>query len=300
MFGSFCILLLSLSSCVAANRVYPPTKVIQLTLGVSKAAYLPLAGNRFIKNGGIVENPTTIVPRFFLGFVPLPPKYDPNQDKFACSIRGWTAKSYEIKETEVLMYKNDQQKLVIFGFRGTEALNLIDWAKNFNLIPKRSTIGNTTFYTHKGFRCRYGYIASWFEREYQGIPADYTILITGHSLGGAEATIAAVYAAGKLKRRPDAVVTYGSPLVGTQSFKNYYNQVVGCDRTLRITAKGDLFTDVPPIFGYTHVCNRIEVDGKTNIQPIKSHDLYGGYELGIRRKYPDMREIHFGCNRVLN
>ena len=68
--------------------------------------------------------------------------------------------------------------------------------------PLQSTIGKTTFTTHKSFRERYGYIASWFEAEYRNVPEDYTIVLTGHSLGGTEATIAAVFAAGKLKRLP--------------------------------------------------------------------------------------------------
>ena len=49
-------------------------------------------------------------------------------------------------------------------------------------------------------------------------------------MGATEATNAAVYAAGKLGRRPDAFITYGSPLPGADNFKNYYNQVVSCNR----------------------------------------------------------------------
>ena len=45
-----------------------------------------------------------------------------------------------------------------------------------------------------------------FEEQYQEtISTGYKIILTGHSLGGAEAVIAAVYAAGKLNHAPDAV-----------------------------------------------------------------------------------------------
>ena len=294
------LLLSFMVAAVLTKRIYQPKQLIKLALAVSKATYLPIPTKRFIKNGRIVENPSTFLPRFFLGFIPLLPKYDPAQDKIACNIHGWTAKSYENRETELLMFRNDQQKLVVFGFRGTEPIGIQDWLANFDLLPARITIDKTTFSTHKGFRDRYGYIASWFEREYQGIPANYTIVLTGHSLGAAEATIAAVYAAGKLKRRPDVVVTYGSPYPGLLSLKKYYNLMVGCDRTIRITAKYDPFTRVPmTIPGYTHVCDGTEVDGKTGLIIINAHILYKGYERGIKNKY-DMNEINFGCDQMLS
>ena len=111
MFLSFHLLLVCLSVYVAANRVYPPSKVIKLTLAVSKAAYIPFSERRFIRNGYIIENPSTSKLRKLWGFIPLPPKYNPAQDKIACAVGGWIAKSYENRETEVLMFKNVEQKL---------------------------------------------------------------------------------------------------------------------------------------------------------------------------------------------
>ena len=299
MFLSIHLLLVCLSVYVAANRVNPPSKVIKLTLAVSKAAYIPFSERRFIRNGYIIENPSTSKLRKLWGFIPLPPKYNPAQDKIACAVGGWIAKSYENKETEVLMFKNVEQKLVVFGFRGTEPTSLKDWSKNLKIFPGKSTIGQTTFTTHKGFRDRYGFIADWFEREYLNVPRDYSIVITGHSLGAAEATIAAVYAAGKLERRPDAVITYGSPISGAQDFKNYYNQVVGCDRTIRMAAKGDLVTIVPAIFGYLHVCDATKVDS-TRPDGVGAHSLYGGYEYGIKSKFGTIEDINFGCDKLLS
>lgn len=76
----------------ASNKVYPPQKVIELALAVSKATYLPLDSRRFIKNGAIIENPSSLMPRRPFPLIFLPPKYDPVQDKAACSITGWKAK----------------------------------------------------------------------------------------------------------------------------------------------------------------------------------------------------------------
>ncbi|XP_028395435.1 lipase-like [Dendronephthya gigantea] len=298
MSAMFRILVLTIFiDAIASNSVYPPTKVIQLSLGVSKAAYLPLPTRRFIKNGAIIENISTMMPRRPFPLIYLPPKYDPAQDKEACSITGWKAEAYENRETEVLKFTHDEQKIVVFGFRGTEPFSVTDWLGNFNLQPGAFEINGTPVSIHKGFVKRYGYISSWFENEYMKVPADYSIVLTGHSLGGAEATVAAAFVAERLNRRPDAVVTFGSPYPGLLSFKKYYNKAVGCDRTVRMTAKCDPFTKVPmTVRGYLHVCDGVEVNGRTGISFIRAHILYEGYERGIKRKYTNIKEVSFGCD----
>lgn len=296
---SVCVLLwASLASNVKANRVRPLRKIIKLSSAVSKATYLPLAGKRYLQDGLIIGNPTTISPRRFLGIFFLNPKYDVTQDRVSCSMNDWEAKHHHARETEAFVFSNAHQRIAVFGFRGTEALNLLDWIWNFDMGPTKTYINKTVFVTHKGFRNRYLNVASWFETEYMKIPHNYTIIITGHSLGGAEASIAAVFAAGKLQRRPDAVVTFGSPLVGDRSFISYYNTVVGCDRTLRIVSKGDLFAAVPQVFGYTHACPAVNIDGNTGQNVIRAHDMYIGYDGGLAKLFrPD--DIDSGCDKPL-
>ena len=284
-------------SVIMATTISPIEKYIKLATGIAKAAYLPIPGKRFLQNGKIMENPSTMRPNIFT-------PYKPSEDKISCSIDGWEAKICESHGTEVILFTHSQQKLKVFGFRGTEPTSIVDWGKNFQMNLAKAIIGSTTFRIHQGFRNRYLNIASWFEAEYQAIPADYTIMITGHSLGGALATIAAAYASGKLNRPPIAVITFGSPLVGQSDFKNYYNKVVGCDRTLRITAKDDWVTVNPStLLGYTHVCSALEVNGHTSwlagkLNPIASHDFYGDYDRGLARKYTDVNVINLGCDRV--
>ncbi len=226
------------------------------------------------------------------------PKYEAPYDKPACSLGGWTAASYVKSDTEVLKFVNDEQKLIVFGFRGTESTSLSDWFKNIDFQPKTVTVGGTTFKTHKGFMDRYNNIASWFEREYsKAIETGYTIILSGHSLGGAEATIAAVYGAGKLNRRPDSVVTFGAPLVGNSAFVNYYKNKVGCDRTLRFISKGDIVPGMPEVFGYAHVCDSTDVDGGGDF--LQAHDLHVGYQKGLANKYGNSNNIKGGCDQPL-
>ena len=228
----------------------------------------------------------------------LLPEYEAPYDKPSCSLGGWTAASHVRSDTEVLKFVNDEQRLIVFGFRGTEATSLRDWFKNIDFQPATSTVGGTTFKTHKGFKDRYNNIASWFKTEYRkAIETGYTIILSGHSLGGAEAAIAAVYAAGELNRRPDAVVTFGAPLVGNSDFVNYYKKNIGCDRTLRFISKGDIVPGMPKVFGYAHICEATEVDGGGDF--LQAHDLHVGYQKGLAKMYGNSIDIKRGCDQPL-
>ena len=286
-----CFLLIS----IAINSASRIEKYIKLTSGVSKAAYLPLEGKRYIKNGYIIENPSTTKPNILIS-------YKPSDDKISCSIGKWNAMHKENHGTEAILFTHSQLKLAVFGFRGTEPTSIKDWLKNFEMILAQVNIGSSTFKIHQGFRDRYFNIQEWFENKYKALPQDYTIIITGHSLGGAMTTIAATYASGKLNRRPDAVITFASPLVGGKEFRDYYRNVVGCDRTLRITAEADIIVQNPStLLGYTHVCSALKVNGLKNwfskFDLIFNHDIYGAYDRGLAKKYKNVNDFNFGCDR---
>ena len=69
-------------------------RFIKLTVGVSKATYLSFKNNKYLQNGRIMEkSPSNAVSSDI-----------PEEEKAACNIGGWTAKSYESNETEVLCY----------------------------------------------------------------------------------------------------------------------------------------------------------------------------------------------------
>lgn len=151
---------------------------------------------------------------------------------------------------------------------------------------------------HRGFKNRYDNIANWFEKEFRAVPSDYMTLLTGHSLGGAEASIAAVSAAGKLGRAPDAVVTWGSPLAGAENFVKFYKEIVGCDVTMTYVTKGDLVASLPKVYGYRHVCDIVELEPRaTSFFP--AHSLYTGYGDGVEQKYGDSEEIKLGCDVLM-
>ena len=259
-------------------------KFIKLALGASKAAYIPFDTVRSFTSGHIME------------------ANGRGRYTRTCSVGGWYTKVYERHDTEVLLFKNSKQKLAVFAFRGTDR-KISDALKNLKIrLTKVHFLSRRrryiSFRLHEGFKDRYKDISSWFEAEYQAIPREYTIVVTGHSLGGAMATVSAVYTSGKLGRHPDAVITFASPTVGDKKFQEYYNDVVGCYRSLRIKTRNDIGTS-NLIFGYTHVCKALDIGRFTwNFQ--YNHDLYKGYERGLQSKYGRaMVPVNFGCDRVI-
>ncbi|CAM1507920.1 Fc.00g047680.m01.CDS01 [Cosmosporella sp. VM-42] len=86
----------------------------------------------------------------------------------------------------------------------------------------------------------------------------FKIISTGHSLGGAVATLAAAY----LRKDGNAVdlFTYGSPRVGNNVFANFVTNQAGAE--FRVTHGDDPVPRLPPIvFGYRHTTPEYWLDG---------------------------------------
>lgn len=76
------------------------------------------------------------------------------------------------------------------------------------------------------------------------------VIVTGHSLGGAVATLIALHL---VETRPSIVLniyTFGSPRVGSWELKHLYNKM--CPNTLRVVHDKDIVPKVPKLF-YWHV-----------------------------------------------
>lgn len=86
---------------------------------------------------------------------------------------------------------------------------------------------------------------------------DGPLVLTGHSLGGALATLAASVL------RPDLLVTLGSPRVGDAAFAATLDGI----RIVRLKHCADLVTTVPPTaLGYQHVGERLYIDASGTVQ----------------------------------
>lgn len=141
------------------------------------------------------------------------------------------------------------------AFRGTEATNPIDWIKNAEFKPLVGELGGKV---HSGFNS--GVEEVWGELLAVIAAAGKPVILTGHSLGGALATLAAarVHEAG----HPVAgVYTYGQPRVGHGDFRSAFESRLG-DVTYRHINHIDLVTRVPLLLQrYRHIGQRVYFDG---------------------------------------
>jgi len=132
--------------------------------------------------------------------------------------------------------------ILVWSFRGTSSKNnlLID----LDAMPEH--VAGFPWCLHAGFHKAYAAARPLWNYD---LISSYPLLIVGHSLGGALATLAACdVQAGGL---PLAVRTFGSPRVGDQDFVDAFNKrVPDC---IRVRHDEDLVPTVPGGFGYEHV-----------------------------------------------
>ena len=102
-------------------------------------------------------------------------------------------------------------------------------------------------------------VARAFEADPGGTPPQ--IYVTGHSLGGAIATLAAYDIAQDYPSHRVVLYTFGSPRVGNHSFRHIFNRAVPV--CWRIVNELDGVTRVPPVQAlYSHVGKKVKIDSE--------------------------------------
>jgi predicted lipase len=142
-------------------------------------------------------------------------------------------------------------KLIVLSFRGSRSIR--NWITNLVFPTTVTTICPDCLASQ-------GFWGSWLEAQSNVLAAiakarvqhpDYRIFATGHSLGGALASLAA----GVLRSQGTTVdlYTYGAPKVGLEGISQYLtNTTYGA--TYRVTHKADPVPKLPPaVLGFRHI-----------------------------------------------
>lgn len=181
----------------------------------------------------------------------------------------------------------DAEKIIV-AFRGTEPAKLDDWARDLQVVQVKKLNGRV----HRGFFGTFNNLWTsklriWQEdQEFEQKPGIKNIIeqlltekkrpiwVTGHSLGGAMATIGAAACALELKDSFQPVVslyTYGQPRVGDEDFKNNLLENTN-SRVFRIVNNNDMVARIPVDFikkidlvDYTHAGKLIYLDTKEKV-----------------------------------
>jgi pimeloyl-ACP methyl ester carboxylesterase len=148
----------------------------------------------------------------------------------------------------------ENEEAIFLAFRGTASWR--DWMINFNLLPIKSGWG----YAHRGFVSASARL--WPEIEVlllQKNPSRKPIYVTGHSLGGAIATVAAL----KLRQqnfRLNGLVTFGQPKVGALEFSNSVSALAL--KTHRRYVRGVDLVPVVPFYRHHNEASYFDLNGK--------------------------------------
>ena len=156
-------------------------------------------------------------------------------------------------------------QLIVLSFRGSRSVR--NWLTNikFPVIPTTFCL---TCATSTGFW------TSWLEAQSNVLSAiseaqaqypSYRVVATGHSLGGALASIAA----GVLRSRGTTVdlYTYGAPKIGLEGVSRYLS-ATDKGQTFRVTHKADPVPKLPPaLLGYRHISPEYYITSGNDAMP---------------------------------
>jgi triacylglycerol lipase len=120
-----------------------------------------------------------------------------------------TVKFFDVEGAQCYVVSNKEEMVICF--RGTEPTELSDLGADLNAFPDRGKVGG---FVHNGFQNELEKVWNKVKAEVEKKPKKKPLYITGHSLGGAMATICA----SRLQKQVSCLYTYGSPRVGSKKF----------------------------------------------------------------------------------
>ncbi|PHH61792.1 hypothetical protein CDD81_7956 [Ophiocordyceps australis] len=139
---------------------------------------------------------------------------------------------------------------IVLSFRGSN--NARNYIANLEFVFSDCNLAPNCL-IHSGFLSAWQEVSSLVSNAIANLRSrnpSYSISITGHSLGGALATIAAAYLSRDTHITP-SVFTYGSPRAGNAVFAAYAQRAA---RNWRVTHADDPVSRLPPLaMGFRHV-----------------------------------------------
>jgi pimeloyl-ACP methyl ester carboxylesterase len=136
----------------------------------------------------------------------------------------------------------ESPRAVVIAFRGTRST--ADWLSDALAIQQNFRYAKENCLTHQGFTAIYSSARKGILSALAKLPEHKPLYITGHSLGGALATLCAVDVAENSAFAKPHVFTYGSPRVGDPAFAKAF--AAHTARSYRIANPMDIVTMTPP------------------------------------------------------
>ena len=180
----------------------------------------------------------------------------------------------------------DNQSMAVVSFRGTQQRG--DWWTNLKMdkVPVKNRNSKTLGEVHGGFHDAFRSVENQIHRHLKG-SEHLPLYITGHSLGGALATLATWYLSGD---QLAACYTFGAPRVGDAGLMNRYRTPI-----YRLVNGADPVPFVPPSGRGIGVFKAI-LRGLSTVVPLLAPVLDRGVNWLVRKQ--GFR--HYGYQRYLS
>ena len=162
---------------------------------------------------------------------------------------------WEVGDIQAFGIVGHDNRLII-TFRGSK--NLKNWIRNASTKLLKTSLNGFEAWVHSGFLLGYhlvaGRIRNYIERMKAKMGAD-SVLVTGHSLGGALAQICA------LDVRPvESLITFGQPQAVSKATARAMPSVLPTKLYRRYVNVGDIFAPNYPLsFKYDHAGTRVKI-----------------------------------------
>jgi pimeloyl-ACP methyl ester carboxylesterase len=158
-----------------------------------------------------------------------------------------------IEAAETQCFVASTPAVALLSFRGTESVG--DWLADLNMAHTRRPYG----VVHRGFYHAFVDVQVQIEQALRALPGR-RLIVTGHSLGGAVATIAAAEWLNTGAFDVASVYTYGQPRVGSSAWQQLLDSKLG-DRFARFVNDDDIVPRVPPGFAHAGKLYHFDADG---------------------------------------
>jgi triacylglycerol lipase len=201
---------------------------------------------------------------------------EPGATSAAASIGFDSLRFFDRDGSQAYMFENELD--VVVAFRGTEPNEWNDIKADANAF---AAVVETIGRVHRGFKREVDDL--WPQLEQALTANEKPLWFTGHSLGGAMATICAGQCKlSEIKSSPEGLITFGSPRVGDKRYINYC-QIVH----FRWVNNNDIVARVPPPWlGYRHGGKEIYLNAYGKIRKLsgwqRAKDRWRGFVKSLR------------------
>eukprot|EP00850_Spirogloea_muscicola_P015163 SM000114S24126 [mRNA] locus=s114:103585:110293:+ [translate_table: standard] len=207
----------------------------------------------------------------------------------------------DFTDTQVAVWRDQRRRRIVVAFRGTEQTKLRDLLTDLNMVPtgfiQAQSTGNCNpddgdIMVHSGFFSAYDSVRLRLLALLESVVMPksddsggkpWHVYTTGHSLGGALATLfAKEVLSSRLAREGLVSLTmynFGSPRVGNKAFVQCYNQEV--KDSWRIVNHRDIIPTVPRLMGYCHVAQPVYLSDSQGPMNEDDTNIEDGYQVDM-------------------